>query len=90
VQSIRTGANPGNVATEVGRAYDCWPDPSPAQGSGCSVTDPSNGRRLIGELTIGLSGEIDGGTGLAELILAAAPTNDAGCPSGIVDAAGLQ
>ncbi|MDN2583720.1 ribonuclease [Aquibium sp. ELW1220] len=54
------------------------------------VTDPSNGRRLIGELTIGLSGEIDGETTLSDLIFAAAPTADAGCPQGIVDAAGLQ
>jgi len=54
------------------------------------VTDPSNGRRLIGELTIGLSGEIDGETSLADLIFAAAPTADPGCPQGIVDAAGLQ
>ena len=54
------------------------------------VTDPSNGRRLIGELTIGLSGEIDGETSLADLIFAAAPTSDPGCPQGIVDAAGLQ
>ncbi|MFN3549132.1 MAG: ribonuclease T2 family protein [Mesorhizobium sp.] len=54
------------------------------------VTDPSNGRRLIGELTIGLSGEIDGQASLADLIFAAAPTNDAGCPKGIVDAAGFQ
>jgi ribonuclease T2 len=54
------------------------------------VTDPSNGRRLIGELTIGLSGDIAGDTSLADLILAAAPTDDAGCPRGIVDAAGFQ
>ena len=54
------------------------------------VTDPSNGRRLIGELTIGLSGEIDGEASLSDLIFAAAPTADAGCPKGIVDAAGLQ
>lgn len=54
------------------------------------VTDPSNGRRLIGELTIGLSGEIDGQASLADLIFAAAPTDDAGCPKGIVDAAGFQ
>ena len=54
------------------------------------VTDPSSGRRLIGELTIGLSGEIDGETSLPDLIFAAAPTADPGCPEGIVDAAGLQ
>jgi ribonuclease T2 len=54
------------------------------------VTDPSNGRRLIGELTIGLAGAIDPGTRLSDLILAAAPAPDAGCPRGIVDAAGFQ
>lgn len=53
------------------------------------VTDPSNGRRLIGELTIGLSGEIDEDASLADLIFAA-PATDPGCPQGIVDAAGLQ
>ena len=54
------------------------------------VTDPSNGRRLIGELTIALSGNIDDEAGLADLIFAAAPTDDAGCSRGIVDAAGFQ
>ncbi len=54
------------------------------------VTDPSSGRRLIGEITIGLSGEIDGEAELSDLIFAAAPTSDAGCAQGIVDAAGLQ
>lgn len=54
------------------------------------VTDPSNGRRLIGELTIALSGSIDEDTGLGDLILAAPPTAQAGCPEGIVDRAGFQ
>ena len=54
------------------------------------VTDPSNGRRLIGEITIGLSGEIDDETNLSDLISTAAPTADPGCSGGIVDAVGLQ
>ncbi len=46
-------------------------------------------RRLIGEITIGLSGELDEGADFAALLFASPPT-DAGCPKGIVDAAGLQ
>ncbi len=46
-------------------------------------------RLLISELTIGLYGEFDENTSLAQLILAANPTNP-GCEGGIVDEAGLQ
>jgi ribonuclease T2 len=46
-------------------------------------------RRLIVELTIGLKGDISGGTPVAQLIAASAPT-DEGCPGGIVDPVGLQ
>lgn len=46
-------------------------------------------RRLITELTIGLTGRIDGPADFARLTLAARPT-DGGCDSGIVDAVGLQ
>ena len=46
-------------------------------------------RRLIVELTIGLRGDIPGGTPVAQLIAASAPT-DEGCPGGIVDPVGLQ
>lgn len=46
-------------------------------------------RRLIAELTIGLTGDIPGGTPVRDLIFAAGPT-DPGCPSGIVDAVGRQ
>ncbi|MCB1387385.1 MAG: ribonuclease [Nitratireductor sp.] len=57
------------------------------------VTDPSNGRRLIGEITIGLAGGFPGDIGegatLAELIPAAGTTAP-GCPAGTVDAAGFQ
>ena len=55
----------------------------------CS-NDPSNGRRMIGEITIALSGPIDSSTKIADLMFAAAPTNDRGCPKGIVDKAGFQ
>jgi len=46
-------------------------------------------RRLITEITIGLRGDIPGGTPVADLILASGPT-DPGCPGGIVDPVGLQ
>lgn len=46
-------------------------------------------RRLIVELTLGLRGSISAGTPLKDLLQASSPT-DPGCPSGIVDAAGLQ
>jgi ribonuclease T2 len=47
------------------------------------------GRRLIAELTIGLRGDITGGTPVRDLIMASGPT-DSGCPSGIVDPVGRQ
>jgi ribonuclease T2 len=47
------------------------------------------GRRLIGELTIGLTGEIDGPQSFADRIMDARPTNG-GCDGGIVDPVGLQ
>lgn len=46
-------------------------------------------RRLIVELTIGLSGTIEPGSSTSEHILAAAET-EAGCPGGIVDPVGNQ
>ena len=46
-------------------------------------------RRLIAELTIGLRGDIPGGTPLADLIMASPPT-DPGCPGGVVDPVGTQ
>lgn len=46
-------------------------------------------RRLIVELTIGLRGDIPGGTPVKDLIRASGPT-DPGCPAGIVDPVGLQ
>jgi ribonuclease T2 len=48
-----------------------------------------HGRRLIVELTIGLSGTINPGTRMADLIAASSLT-DPGCPSGVVDPVGLQ
>ncbi|MDX8479426.1 ribonuclease [Mesorhizobium sp. VK24D] len=54
------------------------------------LVDPSSGRRLIGELTLGLSGPIGPDSKLGELLLASAPTSKAGCPKGTVDAIGFQ
>ncbi len=47
------------------------------------------GRRLIVELTIGLSGDIAPASRMADLI-AAATVTEPGCPSGVVDPVGLQ
>ena len=46
-------------------------------------------RRLIAELTLGLKGNITGGTRLSDLLLAADPV-DPGCPAGILDPVGPQ
>jgi ribonuclease T2 len=54
------------------------------------LNDHSSGRRLIGELTLGLTGPIGPNSSLGELLLASAPTNKAGCPKGIVDPVGLR
>ncbi|TIP78702.1 MAG: ribonuclease, partial [Mesorhizobium sp.] len=54
------------------------------------VNDPSSGRRLIGELTLGLTGPIGPNASLSELLLASVPTNNAGCPKGIVDPIAFQ
>ncbi|MBN9243286.1 MAG: ribonuclease [Mesorhizobium sp.] len=48
------------------------------------------GRRLIGEVTLGLTGPIEAGSSLSGLMLAAAATDNAGCPKGLVDAVGRQ
>lgn len=54
------------------------------------VIDPSNGRRLIGELTLGLAGPIGPDSSLKDLLMASVPTNKAGCPTGTVDPIGFQ
>ncbi|RVD73725.1 MAG: ribonuclease [Mesorhizobium sp.] len=54
------------------------------------LVDPSSGRRMIGELTLGLSGPIGPDSTLGSLMLAAAPTTKAGCPKGTVDPSGFQ
>jgi ribonuclease T2 len=54
------------------------------------LVDPSSGRRMIGELTLGLTGPIGADSSLASLLHAAAPTTKAGCPKGTVDAIGFQ
>jgi ribonuclease T2 len=54
------------------------------------VMDPSSGRRLIGELTLGLTGPVGPNSSLGSLLLASAPTTKAGCPKGVVDPVGFQ
>ena len=48
------------------------------------------GKRLIGEVTLGLAGPIGPGSSLKDLMLASAPTDNAGCPVGTVDPVRLQ
>nr|WP_145722956.1 ribonuclease [Mesorhizobium tianshanense] len=54
------------------------------------LNDRSSGRRLIGELTLGLTGPIGPNRSLSELLAASVPTNNAGCPRGLVDPVGFQ
>ncbi|UJW86961.1 ribonuclease T2 family protein [Devosia sp. SL43] len=51
--------------------------------------EPDGNRTIITELTIGLTGTIDGPDDLATLIAAAGPT-EGGCASGMVDPVGLR
>ncbi len=46
-------------------------------------------RRLVNELTIGLTGNIDGADSIADRLMDARPT-DGGCDAGVVDRVGLQ
>ncbi|OQM77329.1 ribonuclease T2 family protein [Manganibacter manganicus] len=48
------------------------------------------GKRMIGGVTLGLAGPIGPDVPLRDLMAASAPTRHAGCPRGIVDAAGIQ
>ncbi|KRA99020.1 hypothetical protein ASD83_00285 [Devosia sp. Root685] len=62
----------------------------PGAGERVRMTCEQDGNRtLITELTIGLTGNIDGPDSLPRLIAAASPT-DGGCRSGQVDAVGLR
>ncbi|MCV3209109.1 ribonuclease [Mesorhizobium sp. YC-39] len=54
------------------------------------LVDPSDGRRLIGELTLGLTGPIGLNSKLGDLMQASAPTSKAGCPKGVIDSVGFQ
>ncbi|PCH49580.1 MAG: ribonuclease [Hyphomicrobiales bacterium] len=51
--------------------------------------DPDSNRTLISEITVGLSGKINGEKSFADLVNAASAVT-AGCPRGIVDPVGLQ
>jgi ribonuclease T2 len=53
-------------------------------GAGERVRVSCDGQGRVGEITIGLKGDIPSGTEIAKLIAASSPT-DAGCPSGLVD-----
>lgn len=73
---------------EIRKAFD----QSFGEGAGLRVRMQcarNNGKLIISELTIGLSGDITPETSLANLMAAATPTKTE-CPSGLVDAVGQQ
>lgn len=73
---------------EIRKAFD----QSFGEGAGLRVRmqcTRSNGKLIISELTIGLSGDITPETPLAGLMMAATPTKTE-CPGGLVDAVGPQ
>ena len=74
--------------TQIHDAFDAAFGPGAGQRVEASCTEDGN-RTLITELTINLTGKIDGPDSLATLIAAASPT-DGGCRSGQVDAVGLR
>lgn len=73
---------------EVRAAFDRAFGPGAGDRVRLSCVNDGN-RRLIDELTIGLTGRPEGPDSFADLILAARPT-DGGCDGGVVDAVGLQ
>ncbi len=73
---------------EIRAAFDQAFGPGSGERVRVSCRD-DGGRRLVDELTIGLVGQVAAEPDLAALIRAARPTR-AGCPGGVVDAAGAQ
>ncbi|MBN9334595.1 ribonuclease [Devosia sp.] len=83
-------ANIGKRITlsEVRAAFDSAFGPGAGERVRMTCAEDGN-RTLITELTIGLTGQVDGPDSLPRLI-AAASTTDGGCRSGQVDAVGLR
>lgn len=73
---------------DVRAAFDTAFGPGAGDRVRLSCTNDGN-RRLIDELTIGLTGDIDGPQSFADRIMDARST-DGGCDGGVVDAVGLQ
>lgn len=76
------------TAEAIRAAFDAGFGPGAGERVRVSCKDDGN-RRLIAEITIGLRGDIPGGTPIADLIMAS-PSTDPGCPGGIVDPVGPQ
>lgn len=74
--------------TQIRAAFDDAFGPGAGQRVRVSCKDDGN-RRLIAEITIGLRGDIPGGTPVSDLIMASPPT-DPGCPGGVIDPVGPQ
>ena len=74
--------------TEIRAAFDVAFGPGAGERVRVSCVEDGS-RRLISELTIGLTGDIDGPASIAGRLQDARPT-DGGCDAGEVDAVGLQ
>ena len=94
---VNTSSVQGFIAANVGKTIQSADlrakfDEAFGKGAGDRVRvacKPDGNRQLITEITLGLKGDISAGTPVADLIAASSPT-DAGCPSGVIDAVGLQ
>ena len=73
---------------EIRATFDTAFGPGAGERVRLSCIEDGN-RRLINELTIGLTGDIDGPDSFAARLFDARPTNG-GCDGGLVDAVGLQ
>jgi ribonuclease T2 len=76
------------TASEIRASFDEAFGPGAGERVRIACRD-DGGRRLVVELTIGLKGDVSGGTPVPELIRASGPT-DEGCSGGIIDPVGLQ
>jgi len=76
------------TASDIRAAFDQSFGNGAGQRVRVACKDAGN-RRLISEITIGLKGDVPGGTPLADLMLASGPI-DPGCPAGILDPVGTQ
>ena len=92
-KAVNASAAQKFMAENIGKTIDSKDlrkafDETFGNGAGDRVRVACDKAGRISEITIGLKGDIPSGAPIASLIAASEPT-DAGCPSGLVDPAGL-